>query len=91
MEARVRLFLGFSDVQTGHVHPMTGTPIEVPDPMRIIFIRCCPTRNVVSFVLLSCFFPHADPVSRGPSDGGRVACYAASDAVPLELQAGSLR
>src|SRR5437879_212052 len=31
-EGRVRLSCASSDVQTAHVHPMVGTPIEVPLP-----------------------------------------------------------
>jgi hypothetical protein len=39
MEARVRLSLGSLDVQTGQLHPTMGTPVEVPLPRMVIFMR----------------------------------------------------
>ncbi len=44
MDALVLLFLGFSDKQVLHLHPITGTPVDVPEPKKSIFIhpRHCP-------------------------------------------------
>jgi hypothetical protein len=37
-EERKRLSLGFSEVHTSHVQPITGTPWEVPVPKNFNFI-----------------------------------------------------
>jgi hypothetical protein len=34
-EARVRLLCGFEDLQTSQMHPITGTPTEVPVPRKV--------------------------------------------------------
>ena len=36
-----RLSLGSSEVQTGHMHPMRGTPVLVPDPRIVILNKTC--------------------------------------------------
>jgi hypothetical protein len=40
-EVLVREFFGFSEVHIAHLHPGTGTPVEVPQPnmVRRIFIN----------------------------------------------------
>lgn len=38
IEARVLLFRGSEDVQTAQSHPISGTPVEVPDPRMVIVV-----------------------------------------------------
>lgn len=37
-DARSRLFLGWDDLQIAQEHPMTGTPVEAPQP-RIVILK----------------------------------------------------
>jgi len=36
-----RLSLGSSEVHTGQMHPMRGTPVLVPDPRMVILNKTC--------------------------------------------------
>ncbi len=38
-ETRSRLSRGSSDVHVSHSHPMDGTPVEVPVPSKVNFIK----------------------------------------------------
>ena len=38
IDARVLLFFGLSEQQTPHLQPITGTPVEVPEPRNKTFI-----------------------------------------------------
>ena len=38
-DARKRLSRGSADVQTGHVQPISGTPVDVPLPNIVSFIK----------------------------------------------------
>ena len=40
-EGRVRTFLGSEEVQTAQLHPIKGTPVEVPHPRIVISKLLC--------------------------------------------------
>src|SRR3990170_370479 len=57
----VLLFLGSSDWQTSHLQPITGTPVEVPEPRNSTFIIPMHYPVLSAFLPVS-HFEYADPV-----------------------------
>ena len=50
IEARVLLLRGSVDVQTAQSHPMSGTPVEVPDPRMVIVVEFDNTKGDISIL-----------------------------------------
>ena len=42
------LSLGSSEVHTGHMHPIKGTPVLVPDPKIVILNKTCKVKIYAS-------------------------------------------